>query len=208
MSYINTYRSKFSFWGQRKYVHGSHMIYGLIDAADEWGIAPILNISAHFRTRLNKQGTYYLYNTKKDALADHKDFHSLFQIITRSGVYAVGLTSDNAREVTESIPDNESTIISGYQISKQGKRATLANYPKPLTVNAIIALNKKLLNELVRVQSWLMARFDLNLEECIRNIGDAISVQLVSNIGSLSARSSVSISDTQIGDIFFNKNPE
>lgn len=205
MASINKHHSNFAYWGQRKYVHGSHMIYGLMDAADKWNIAPVLKMSAYFREPLKTQGTYYLYDSRREAQEDHRDFHCVFQIITASGAFTVGLASDNLREVVESIADNENDIVADHWIDRQKKSAGLKSYPEALLINAIIALNKKLLNELTPVRLWLMARLDLNLEECRLKRDGEIRVELVSMIGNLSTRSAVFLRDNKVGEIFFNR---
>lgn len=204
MASIDKYRSNFLYWGRRKYVHGSHMIYGLMDAADSWNIAPILKMSAYFREPLMSQGVYFLYNTMREAQEDGGDFRSVFQIATKTGKFTVGLAPDHGREVVESLADNESAIIAGHSIDRQNRSAELKSHAGSLFINAVIALNKQLLNELIPAKSWLMARLDLNLEECASHKGGPIRVELVSIIGNSSTRSTVFLSGNKIGEIFFN----
>lgn len=208
MAFIDRHRSNFVYWGRREYVHGSHMIYGLMEAADKWDIGSVLRMSAYFREPLRSQGTYYLYRTRRQAQEEHWDFRAAFQITTPSGAFAVGLAPDSLREVVKSTADNENEIVAGHWIDRPKKTAGLTGYPESLFINAVIALNKKLLNELLPEGSWLMARLDLNLEECRLKIGGEIRVELVSTIGNLSTRSAVFLSGSKVGEIFFNRRDE
>jgi len=201
--------SDFSYWGSRTYVHGSHMIYGLQDAVTAWQLGAIMNMSAQYRSKLESQGIYLLYENKDEWQSDQKQFCSSFDITTSAGHFFVGLTPDSSKAVAGRLPDNEDEIVASHTIDKETMIAAVIDYPEQLKVNAMIALHKKLLFALLPTEGytpWLLGRLDLDLGRCAQAPGGTITVRLISNILNRAVRSAVSIDGQPVGEIYFNRN--
>ncbi len=201
------YDSNFSFWGQRSYVHGSHMIYELEKACEFWEIGKIQKLSASFKIPLEFQGRYHLFRDQIEYRNRVKDFCATFKFSANDIEYYSGIEAIMHSKVEKKIPDNEDVIVSGYKIDKINNKAILSEYPNPLLINAVIALNKKLVNKNSynnKKKSWFMARIDLNLSECRDSEKVPIELQLIGIIGNKMALTKVYIGKKNVGDLYFN----
>ncbi|MBW1740286.1 MAG: hypothetical protein JRJ42_04025 [Deltaproteobacteria bacterium] len=206
MQVLKTYESDFQLWGKRDYVHGSHMIYQLFDAVKAWGFKGIDRMTALFRSNLREQGTYLLFNGKS-AKGGKEKFFATFKLNIGGVRYLVGIKG-NGKAVTGTLPDDEEALIRCGTIQKEENTAAISDYPIDRFINVIIALNKKLNDEIIPSDGfgpWFMAQLDLHFSEVDLSRPGDILVRLVNSIGGKMTKSVIEINGKEAGEIYFNR---
>jgi len=204
----NTFQSDFFYWGDRNYVQGAHIIYGLFDALKCWEIL-FESFSATFRLVLKTQGRYVLYTDQEQLLSmlPNKDcLCANFKLSSRCKEYKVALINEN-HLITKRLPDDEEKLIATCTINREAKSISIADCLEERLITVIIALTKKLHREIVcdkKTHQWFIASTSLNLSETLNlTIQDRIAVQLINNVGNKMTKARIYIEDMPIGYICF-----
>ena len=201
----NTFESIFSFLGDRKYVHGSDMVYALLDIIEQRDLGNIDRIIASYHSPLNEQGRYVFF---QDPLAKNlidKGYCSTFNIYFGEKMCMVGLKG-NGKPVTDSSPyDEERLIASSNIIIDQNSASILCSIEKSI-LNVLIALNKKMLLAVLPTKGfgrWFSSRLDLKWQ-LMNSFGNKLlEVKLIGNIQGLATKSLIKINGHSVGSIYF-----
>ena len=200
--------SNFSWWGKRDYVHGSHMIYQLLDAMKSWGYFDVERIEASFRYKLREQGTYIILDGSSPKTAK-ENYCATFKAQCRGRAYWVALIG-SGKPVEKFLPDDENDLIANCTIIKDRKVAGIKNFPITRYINVIIALNKRLLHETIRSEGyehWYMAQLSLDLRQFETGEPKVLSIRLENVIANRMTKSSIEMNNVKLGEIFFNRKP-
>ena len=208
MDILNSYDANFVFLEQRRYIHGSSMTHGLLEAIKSWSLGPLERVQVNVRSLLKEQGTYDLFHSESVKVHVEKDYNAVFRLQCSKDVYFVGLRG-REEPVAVSEPYDEEALIADCKIIKDSKSATLMLHPDALLINIIIALNKKLVYTLFPSEGygqWFLARYDLVWEK-IRPIESALlEIKVVANIGASNTNSAIRLGGKPIGSIYFSRN--
>lgn len=165
MNSPSPFESNFWFWGNRDYVQGSHIIYGLLEAVKFWNLGDIQSFSASFHQLLRRQGRFHLLVGQGSAAGDKSRFCALFAGSTSRGTFTVGLEEGESL-ISKRIPDDEAALISGCMVDPDAMTAMLQSYPRDRLFTVITALNKKI-HQLAfpspGYSPWLLVRLDFHL---------------------------------------------
>ena len=132
----------------------------------------------------------------------------MFRLQCNSYVYFVELKG-REEPVTASQPYDEEKLIADCEIIKHQKSATLIFHPNALIINAIIALNKKLVNTLYPSEGygqWFLARYDLAWEKMNLTEPAFLEIEVVGNIGASNTNSAIRLVGDPIGSMYFSRN--
>lgn len=207
MAVTNVFESDYAFWGERDYVHGSHMIYGLFDAIAAWELNHIKHISASFRSNMKEQGNYLLYINGQDMLPFKETLYADFKISTRDNAYLIGLVG-NGKSVTKRLIDDETVLIQRGFINFKEMSASITDFNRERFVNVIIALNKKIHIEILDEgisRRWQMARLDLQWGSADIGQVKEIYIRIEKNVGNRMTKSIVLLNGNKFGEIYFNR---
>ena len=207
MKILKSYDANFVFLGSRNFVHGTSIISGLFEAIHEWSLGQAEKIQSNFHKALHSQGRYDLLAARSSKVVLEKGYTAIFRVEFRQGMFLVGL-KERPESVTTSTPYDEDELIKSYEITKENASATLLiPADKPL-INAIVALNKKLLLSILPTEGygrWFLARLDLELRKIDLSDAKLLNVQMINNMLAMHAKSSVKLENETIGDIYFSR---
>jgi hypothetical protein len=207
MEILKSYDANFGFLGSRNFVHGTSIISGLFEAINEWSLGPAEKIQSNFHTALHSQGRYDLLAARISKVVLGKGYTAIFRVESRQGKFLVGL-KERTESVTTSTPYDEDELIKSYEIKTENASATLLiSADKPL-INAIVALNKKLLLSILPTEGyerWFLARLDLELKKVKLSDAKLLEVQMINSMLAMHAKSSVKLGNQTIGDIYFSR---
>jgi len=207
MGNMKTYPSDFVFWGERNYVQGSHIIYGMLDAIKYWRIGTLQHFSASFKGMLQEQGEYLLFRDKEIPISLRSEICFLSEVTTDTGRYSVGLVREQ-EAVRKRIEDDEESLIAGFKIDADAGIALEERYPADRLITVIIALNKKMHKNLLPVQEfspWIVARLDLHWQGIRNGTPGTIKICIDKNIAARITKSIILIEDKNVGEIHFNR---
>lgn len=208
MDILKSYDAKFVFLGQRRYIHGSSMTHKLVEAVEHWSLGSVERVQVNVRSLLKEQGRYDLFHSENGKEYLEKEYNTIFRVQCGKDIYAVGLKG-RGEPVVVSEPYDEEKLITGCEIIKDYKSATLMLHPDALAINIIIALNKKLVSTLFPSEGygqWFLARYDLVWEK-IRLIESALlEIEVVGNIGASNTNSTIRLGGKPVGSIYFSRN--
>ena len=207
MDILKSYDAKFVFLGQRNYIQGSTMTHALFEAAESWSLGSVERVQLNVHSLLKEQGRYNLYRNGRWKGQVKKEYNAIFRLQCNSHVYLVELKG-RGENVTVSLPYDEEKLIANCEIIKHRKSATLIMHPNALIVNAIIALNKKLVNTLFpseRFGQWFLTRYDLAWEKMSLMAPALLEIEVVGNIGASNTNSAIRLVGEPIGSIYFSR---
>lgn len=199
------FKTDFAFWGERTYVHGSHMIYELQDACRLWRLGEIESITASFRFPLRTQAFYHLLGGESIDCEPCADF-----AVTCHGCgYQILAEPDSKAWVTRRIQDNESELVASARLDLERGKALLPEFPRKEYVNAITGLNKKLLRAHLEYKgdtqsSWVMGRIAL-LPHLLKSVEDApLCLELKRVMAGRMALTNIYLGRSKLGQVYFN----
>jgi len=203
----DTYLSNFVFWGERSYVQGSHILYGMFDALKHWQIGTLQHFSASFKGMLQEQGKYHLFQDRDihDSLRNEICFFS--EITTDSRRFTVGLIRES-EPVRQRIEDDEETLITGFEIGNDGSIRLGPNYPMDRLITVMIALNKKMHKTILPAQGfgpWIVARLDFDWLRIREDTPGNLRIHMDKNIADRITKSIIRIEDDTVGEIHFSR---
>lgn len=201
----NTFEATFTFLDDRKYIHGSTLAYGLLDAIEHWGIGSVDRIVASYHNMLNEHGRYDFFEDPMTKNLVEHGYCSTFNIYCHANTYLVGVKG-NGKPVMDSIPYDEESMISSGEIVADEKSASILWYPDKPMLNVLIALNKKMLLTTLPskgFKKWIISRFDLKWQLMNSTQNSLLKIKLIGNIRGLTTKSSVELNGQCVGDIYF-----
>ena len=201
----HTFEATFTFLDDRKYIHGSTLAYGLLDAIKHWDIGSVDRLVASYHNMLNEHGRYDLFEDPMTKNLVEHGYCSTFNIYCHENTYLVGVKG-NGKPVMDSIPYDEESMISSGEIVADEKSAFILWYPDKPMLNALIALNKELLLTILHrkgFKKWFMSRFDLKWQLMNSTQNNLLKIKLIGNIRGLTTKSSVELNGQRVGDIYF-----
>ena len=203
------YISNFAFWGKRNYVHGSHMIYTMLDIFENvWKIGSIKKFSASFIHPLKFQGQYFLFDNYSSMVDSKNKLSAIFEVYTQKDKYYVGIEKAT-KKINKMVIDNEDELIKKSVINKVEQTISTENFQQDKWINVIIILNKIILSETIIEDGnakWFMAKIDLDFNAIERKQIKLISVKLIKNIGNRITKSDIELNEKKCGEIYFNRN--
>ena len=110
--------------------------------------------------------------------------------------------------VRVSEPYDEEKMIADCEIIKHRKSAALILNPNTLVINAIIALNKKLVNTLFQSEGysqWFLARYDLAWDKMGLTSPALLEIEVVGNIGASNTNSAIRLAGKPVGSVYFSR---
>jgi len=183
------------------------MTHGLFEAVENWSLGPIENLQLNVRSLLKEQGRYDLFDSQRGEAYVKKEYNAMFRLHCNNDVYFVEL-SGRGEPVTVAEPYDEEKLIANREIIKQRKSATLLLQSNTLVINAIIALNKNLVNILFPSEGygqWFLARYDLAWDKVSLKAPALLEVEVVGNIGASNTNSAVRLAGEPIGSVYFSR---
>lgn len=204
---LKQFDTQFFFWGDRDYVNGSHIAYGLLDAVSSWKLGPIKSLLISFYNTLRTQGRFLLYQEKQEAVETKSELCAIVTLKTVRGIFTVGLQKDN-RIITKRFPGDEDVLLNGHTMKQKFQSATIENFDTSRTLTVISSLNKKVLLELLPTEeygAWRFAKFYLSGELSTLLMARSISLSIKNNIGDIMTLSSIKINGNEIGEIIFSR---
>jgi len=208
MDILKSYDANFVFLGSRRYVHGTSMTYGLLEAVKSWSLGPVERVQANAHSLLKEQGRYDLIREASGKQCVERDYNMMFHVQCGSQNFFVGLKG-RGEPVLDSEPYDEGKLIEDCEIIKNRKLARLTLYPEALLINIIITLNKKLLLSIFSIEGygqWFLARYDLDLKKMHLFEPTLLEIKLVGNIGASNTNSAIILGGEPIGSIYFSRN--
>jgi len=209
MSVLKSFEKIFSLLGHRRYVQGSTLTYGLLEAIENWKLGKIERLRANFHSLLSEHGRYDLYLVDDRPLSTGKGYNALFQLSCEAGIYIVGLKG-NGNPVSTMQPYDEDSLIEGYHVSETKKSAVLEVHPNSPLLNILIALNKKLVGRLFPTEGygqWFLSRYDLAWAVAHMRKSEFLEIKIAGNIGLCHTHSTIKVGGVAIGSIYFSRNP-
>jgi hypothetical protein len=207
MEILKSYDATFVFLGQRNYVHGTSMTHGLLTAVESWSVGPFESLQLNVRSRLKEQGRYELFDSESWEASVKKDYNAMFRLHCSDNDYIVEL-KQRGEPVTDAEPYDEEKLIADCEIKKHRKSATLILHPHTLIINAIIALNKKLVNTLFPTQGyrqWFLARYDLAWDKLGLTSPALLEIEVIGNIGASNTNSAIRLLGEPVGFVYFSR---
>jgi len=208
MDISKSYDANFVFLGHRSYIHGSSMTYGLLDAVKSWSMDSIKRLQLNVRALLKEQGKYDLFCNEREKNRVEKKYNAMFRLQCGKDIFFVGLKG-RKEPVSISESYDEEKLITGCQILKGFKAATLILHPDKLIINTMIALNKNLVNTLFPSEGysqWFLTRYDLVWEKTHMVEPTLLKIEVVGNIGSSHTNSAIKFDGKTIGSMYFSRN--
>jgi len=207
MDILNSYDANFVLLGSRRYVQGSSMTYGLLEALKSWSLGPVKRVRANIRSILKEQGRYDLIRDTSAKQLIERDYNVMFHVRCGSQDFFVGLKG-RVEPVSASEPYDEVKLIEDCEIIKDSKSARLTLYPEAPLINIIITLNKKLLLSIFSTEGygqWFLSRYDLDLKKTHLLEPTLLEIEVVGNIGATNTNSAIRLSGQSIGSIYFSR---
>ena len=207
MDILKSYDANFVFLGQRSYVHGTSMTHGLLTAVESWSLGPVESMQLNVRSLLKEQGRYDLFDSESWEASMKKEYNAMFRLHCSNHDYIVEL-KQRGEPVTVAEPYDEEKLIADCEIKKHRKSATLILHPNTLTINAIIALNKKLVTTLFpgqEYEQWFLARYDLAWDKLGLMAPALLEIEVVGNIGASNTNSAIRLLGEPVGSVYFSR---
>lgn len=197
--------STFSFWGERTYVHGSHMVNGFLTALNRWNIGKIENFSFTIHKTLRTQGRFRLFLNAKHIIPDLPSVYAIFELQTRQGRYQAVLQG-HPRPIVERIPDDEKLLIPEVTLDVLSKSGAVFSFPNTRIFSVITALNKSLHQAVFpypKSGKWLLCRMDISCPNPLPC--KSLTIQIIRTMGERMTRSIIIGDAGKFGEIYFSR---
>ena len=207
MGILKSYDANFVFLGQRNYIHGSSMTHGLFEAVESWSLGPVERVQLNVHSLLKEQGRYDLFDSGWGEASVKKEYNALFRLQCSNDDYLVELKGCG-EPATVSEPYDEEKLTADCEIIKHRKSATLILHPNALVINAIITLNKKLVNTLFPSEGysqWFLVRYDLAWDKMSLTAPALLDIEVAGNIGASNTNSAIRLAGEPIGSVYFSR---
>jgi hypothetical protein len=207
MDSLKSYDATFVYLGQRNYVHGTSMTHGLFKAVESWALGPVESVQLNVHSPLKEQGRYVLFDSEAWLVSVKKEYNAMFRLQCSNCDYFVEL-KNRGKPVTISEPYDEEKLTADCKIIKHRKSATLILRPDTPAINAIIALNKKLVNALFPAGGfgrWFLARYDLAWQKMGLTSPALLEIEVIRNIGADNTHSVIKLTGKPLGSVYFSR---
>lgn len=208
MGIRKTYNSDFGYLGNRDYVQGSDIIYGMLDAMDSWKLGSVKQFTVSVRRVLRSQGRYLLFDKEEDANSYKSKLFTTFSIRTGKDVFKVGLEGDS-RVITKRFPYDEEAMIASCIVRKDEMSASISKFSQDRLINTIIALNKRLHVDIFSASGfspWILAQLKLRWQEMIESKDMTVYSIVVKNvIGNRMTKAAIELNGYNVGEICFDR---
>jgi hypothetical protein len=207
MELLKSYDATFVFLGQRNYVHGTSMTHGLLTAVETWSLGAVERVQLNLHSPLKGQGRYDLFDSESWEASVKKEYNAMFRLQCNNQGYIVEL-KQRGEPVTVAEPYDEEKLIAACKIMKHRKSATLLLQSNTLAINAIIALNKKLVNTLFPsegYEQWFLARYDLAWDKMSLMAPALLEIEVIGNIGASNTNSAIKLAGEPVGSVYFSR---
>ena len=195
-----SYTLKLAFKGDRNYLHGTDIIPALLEIT-----GPVSNLSV----QIYRMTSHFLVaqHVTASRLAELRKSRKLCALMSYEqptcSQAVIAVTEDMSKKVMSSRPYDEAAVVqsatrSGNEI-RQGASQTGTFFER------VVALNKRLLNELEGEFSWLFCGLEL-AQVPVQSA--PLSIAMASNIGRRMYKSTIAANGTELGSIVFARNPE
>ena len=162
----------------------------------------------NIHSSLKEHGIYDLYPIDEKPHLSGKGYNTLFRLSCDAGTYVVGLKG-NGSPVLTAQPYDEDRLVEGYHFIEAAKSAVLELQPKASLLNALIALNKKLVNGFFPSEGyghWVLSRYELAWNSAHISHSEVLEVKIAGNIGLGHTHSTIKLGGASIGSIYFSRN--
>jgi hypothetical protein len=183
------------------------MTHGLLEAVDSWSLGPVENLKLNVHSPLKEQGRYELSDNDPGQATVEKEYSAMFRLQCNDHDYVVELKG-RGQPVTAAEPYDEANLIAGHELMADRKSATLILNPNTPAINAIIALNKKLVNALFPAGGpgqWFLARYDLAWDKMGVASPALLEIEVIGNIGTSNTNSAIRLAGETIGSVYFSR---
>lgn len=204
---LQQHQGAFFFWGKRTYVHGSHMLYGLLEAAKAAGLEPLTRVVASFRSHLTSQGRYLFFESADAFHNSGFDFPAFFELTTPAGAAWAGLTPGGGDVVDRKACDEEA-LIKGCRIDAAAGTAFLESYDAEKWINVLIALTKRLhaaVFSTAHFGPWFLGKIELAPQVPAQTGAGPISMTITRHIAEKMTQSRLEMGGVALGNILFNR---
>jgi len=186
--------------GERSYVQGPDICHALADTIGE-----VSNVMIQFHDMSSHHlVAYWVTKSEIVRMRSEPSFSGLmvYQDQNKEKKFVV-VTQDAERPIANRVSYDESKVIEGASIENQ--QITQLTPGCGNFFERVVALNKRLLNEVVELHPWIFSRIDLvslplNPQQLI--------VHLETAIGGRTYKSSILGDDGSLGSIYFSRRPD
>lgn len=186
---------KLRFKGDRDYLHGTDIIPALLEISGE-----VSNLSV----QIYRMTSHVLLARDVTAaeLAELRKSGELCVLMSyeqvAGGHAMIAVTEDRSRKVTASRPYDEAAVV--RTSTRDGNRISQGTSPTGTLLERIVALNKRLLNELEGKTDWLFCGLELSR---IPAASAPLSIVVTANIGRGTYKSAIQADGVAIGTLIF-----
>ncbi len=206
MDILKSYDATFVFLGQRNYIQGSSMTHGLFEAVENWSLGSVERVQLNVHSLLKEQGRYNLFHSEWEQASVKKEYNAIFRLQCKNNDYLVELKG-RGKPVIFSEPYDEEKMIADCEIIKHRKSAALILNPNTLVINAIIALNKKLVNTLFPSEEYSQCSWPdmIWLGTSGLTSPALLGIEVVGNIGASNTNSAIRLAGEPVGSVYFSR---
>ena len=184
------------------------MTDGLMKAMDYWFSAQqIKKLSLFVHNPLREQGKYVLLSIDNKTIHIEQNCSAFFRLKGNHNTLEVALIG-RGEPICASEPYDEEKLIKSYDIIKERKAALIELKGTTLSINIIIALNKKLVKFLfptIEGPPWILSKYDLLWNKLMMNDCALLEIQLAGMIGQNNSKSELMLGEEKIGSIYFSR---
>lgn len=193
---------KFDFYEQRPYIHSTQLVYELLKIMKNNNYynrdSEIIKIYCIYKSLCNKQG-YYIID---------EDYHGEFSTYFKIKLESVDINAyyiETEEKVINRIAYDEDNIILNHKIDELNKCAFVEVYRNDNLYNIIIALLKKLLNNLFvsdGYTSWKVGKFIVDWSKLHHNaVGKNLKICVHNSLDDMYVQSKIFLDDCLVGSI-------
>lgn len=207
MSGFTSFEKDFVLLGSRRYVHGTSLTYGLLEAMENWEIKSIEQIQLNIHEPLVEHGRYDLYTESRKPIRGKTKYNAIFRLFGIDETYWVGVKGTGVPASARQ-PYSEEQLIDGHKLIKSNKSIMLNLRPHLPSINATIALNKKLAGSLFPshgYEQWYLSRYDLSWSLMCLTEPIQLEIKCVGNVGLSHIHSTVTLGSEKGGSIYFSR---
>jgi hypothetical protein len=186
-----------TFKGDRDYLHGTDIVPALVAIAGQMrGLSvQIYRMTSHVLL------AWQVTAAELEELRKSRELCVLMSYTRPAGEAAmIAVTEDRSRRVIAARPYDEAAVV--RTAVRDGKRIRQDASRTGTFLERIVALNKRLLNELEGKSDWLFCGLELTR---IPEPFVPLSIEMVSNVGTRMYKSAIEVSGLPVGTLVFAK---
>jgi hypothetical protein len=193
------HRLNLSFKGGRSYLHGTDIIPALLELA-----GPVQEFSVQiYRMTSHRLVAEVASEAEVAALRRARELCVLMTCrAPGGGPVMLAVTEDRSERIGASVPYDEAAVV--RTATRQDNRMTQGESAVGSFFERVVALNKRLLNELEGKTDWLFCALELN---AVPRASIPLTLAMEGSGGRGVYKSRITAGDTDIGTIMFAKAP-